>query len=151
MPCGRVWGCSTKTRSTSPPCACWKTSSWGAIAGWGKDKQAAEQDFRRLCHQFGFDLDPNAFVSDLSVGERQQLEIVRLLWLGARTLILDEPTTGIPAPQKVKLFATLKQLAAESKSIIFVSHKLEDVDELCQRVAVLRRKGKLWAKLLFLP
>ena len=105
----------------------------------GQRQAEAERDFRALCQQFGFDLDPQAFVSDLSVGERQQLEIVRLLWLGARTLILDEPTTGISAPQKVKLFATLRQLAAEGKSVIFVSHKLEDVEALCHRVAVLRQ------------
>ena len=105
----------------------------------GQRQAEAGRDFRALCQQFGFDLDPQAFVSDLSVGERQQLEIVRLLWLGARTLILDEPTTGISAPQKVKLFATLRQLAAEGKSVIFVSHKLEDVEALCHRVAVLRQ------------
>jgi simple sugar transport system ATP-binding protein len=102
----------------------------------------ARRDFVSLCQQFGFGLDPDAFVSDLTVGERQQLEIVRLLWLGVRALILDEPTTGISAPQKVKLFATLRQLAEQGKTVIFVSHKLEDVEELCARVTVLRR-GKV--------
>lgn len=102
----------------------------------------ARKDFLKLCQQFGFELDPENFVSSLTVGERQQLEIVRLLWLGARTLILDEPTTGISAPQKVKLFATLKQLAANGLSICFVSHKLEDVEELCHEVTVLQ-KGKV--------
>ncbi len=99
----------------------------------------AEKEFRELCQQFNFDLDTNAFVSDLTVGERQQLEIIRLLWLGARTLILDEPTTGISAPQKIKLFATLRQLVVGGKSVVFVSHKLEDVEELCHRITVLRR------------
>lgn len=104
-----------------------------------QQRRSAESAFRQLCRQFDFDLDPHALVADLTVGERQQLEIVRLLWLGVRTLILDEPTTGITTPQKVKLFATLKQLAAEGKTILFVSHKLEDVEELCSRVAVLRQ------------
>lgn len=104
-----------------------------------QNRTAAEADFRHLCSQFDFDLDPNAFVSDITVGERQQLEIVRLLWLGVQGLILDEPTTGISAPQKAKLFATLKQLATQGKSIIFVSHKLEDVEELCSEVTVLRQ------------
>lgn len=99
----------------------------------------AQADFLKLCGQFDFELDPHAYVSNLTVGERQQLEIVRLLWLGARTLILDEPTTGISAPQKVKLFATLKQLAANGLSLIFVSHKLEDVEELCDEVTVLQK------------
>jgi len=70
------------------------------------------------------------------------LEIIRLLWSGVEVIILDEPTTGISAIQKSKLFAALKTLAAEGKAIIFVSHKLEDVEELCNKIAVLRR-GKL--------
>lgn len=107
-------------------------------------RRSAESALRTLCRQFDFDLDPDAFVSEITVGERQQLEIVRLLWLGARTLILDEPTTGISAPQKVKLFDTLRRLAADGKSIIFVSHKLEDVEALCHEVAVLRQ-GQLVA------
>lgn len=122
-----------------PPLRLLENFILGRDSQLGQRQAEAERDFRALCQQFGFDLDPQAFVSDLSVGERQQLEIVRLLWLGARTLILDEPTTGISAPQKVKLFATLRQLAAEGKSVIFVSHKLEDVEALCHRVAVLRQ------------
>lgn len=111
----------------------------GKDAGLLQNRAAATRAFRDLCQQFDFDLDPDAFVSDITVGERQQLEIVRLLWLGVQALILDEPTTGISAPQKVKLFATLKQLAAQGKTIIFVSHKLEDVEALCSQVTVLRQ------------
>ena len=95
--------------------------------------------FLDLCRQFDFDLDPYSLVGELTVGERQQLEIVRLLWLGVNVLILDEPTTGISAPQKVKLFRTLKLLAEQGKTVIFVSHKLEDVEELCARATVLRQ------------
>lgn len=89
--------------------------------------------------KFGFSLDPEAYVDSLTVGERQQLEILRLLWLGARVLILDEPTTGISASQKEKLFDTLQILASQGMSIIFVSHKLEDVEGLCSQIAVFRR------------
>jgi simple sugar transport system ATP-binding protein len=92
-----------------------------------------------LAAQFDFNLDPEASVSSLTLGERQQLEIVRLLWLGVRVLILDEPTTAISAQQKGKLFAALRKLAGEKKSVIFVSHKLEEVEELCSRVTVLAR------------
>jgi ABC-type uncharacterized transport system ATPase subunit len=67
------------------------------------------------------------------------LEILRLIWLGARVLIFDEPTTGISAAQKEKLFAALRLLAEQGKAILFVSHKLEDVEGLCNRVAVLRQ------------
>jgi len=105
-------------------------------------RRAAAQEFRQLAAQFDFSLDPEAHVDSLTVGERQQLEILRLLWLGARVLILDEPTTGISQPQKEKLFAALKKLAAQGMTILFVSHKLEDVQFLCSRAAVLRQ-GKL--------
>lgn len=76
------------------------------------------------------------------IGERQQLEIVRLLWLGARVLILDEPTTGISAPQRIKLFETLRILAEQGMSVIFVSHKLEEIEQLCISATVLRQ-GKI--------
>lgn len=99
----------------------------------------AERELRALAGQFNFNLNPHAHVNELTVGERQQLEMLRLLSLGAQVLILDEPTTGISAMQKTQLFAALKLLAQQGKSIIFVSHKLEDVDELCHEVTVLRR------------
>ena len=89
--------------------------------------------------RFGFKFNPNAPARTLTIGERQQLEIVRLLWLGARVLILDEPTTGISEIQRVELFSTLKRLADDGMSVIFVSHKLEEVADLCQRVTVMRQ------------
>jgi general nucleoside transport system ATP-binding protein len=97
------------------------------------------KEFRELQNQFGFILDPESYVDTLTVGERQQLEILRLLGLGVRVLILDEPTTGISAQQKDKLFAALRFLAEQGKTIIFVSHKLDDVEFLCDKVAVLRK------------
>jgi simple sugar transport system ATP-binding protein len=99
----------------------------------------AARDFKRLAEQFGFSINPDSYVDALTVGERQQLEILRLLWLGARALIFDEPTTGISAAQKEKLFAALRLLAEQGKTVLFVSHKLEDVEGLCHRVAVLRQ------------
>lgn len=102
-------------------------------------KKAARREFKQLASQFNFTLDLDETVGNLSVGERQQLEILRLLSLGVKTLILDEPTTGISASQQDALFAAMKQLAAEGKSIIFVSHKLEDVEELCDHVTVMRQ------------
>ncbi|PKO06852.1 MAG: sugar ABC transporter ATP-binding protein [Chloroflexi bacterium HGW-Chloroflexi-3] len=97
------------------------------------------KEFKELQSRFGFSLNPEAYVDTLTVGERQQLEILRLLWMGASALILDEPTTGISAQQKEKLFAALKILAEQGKTIIFVSHKLEDVEILCSKVAILRK------------
>ncbi|MBZ0321259.1 MAG: ATP-binding cassette domain-containing protein [Anaerolineae bacterium] len=106
-------------------------------------RREAEADLLARCKILGFSLNPNAMVESLTVGERQQLEIVRLLSLGVRILILDEPTTGISAEQKSQLFQTLKNLAREQNMIvILVSHKLADVEELCEEVLVLRR-GRL--------
>jgi len=106
------------------------------------NRKEAAQDFNLLKREFGFSLDPESYVDSLTVGERQQLEIMRLLFLGARVFILDEPTTGISAAQKAKLFDTLKKLPEQAITTIFVSHKLEDVENLCDQVAVLRQ-GKL--------
>jgi ABC-type uncharacterized transport system ATPase subunit len=102
------------------------------------DRRSAADELATLAERFEFSLDPEKPTRRLTVGERQQLEILRLLWLGARVLILDEPTTGISAPQRIKLFATLRDLAAEGMSVVFVSHKLEEVEELCERVTVIR-------------
>jgi simple sugar transport system ATP-binding protein len=104
------------------------------------DRRRGQAMLRELGARFQFNLDPDAEVTSLSIGERQQLEILRLLALGAQVIILDEPTTGISAPQKVQLFGTLRRLAEEEgRSVVFVSHKLEEVEELCHRVTVLRR------------
>jgi ABC-type uncharacterized transport system ATPase subunit len=111
----------------------------GHEGGLFPHRASALQDFKQLAEQFDFNLAPEAYVDSLTVGERQQLEILRLLWLGARVLIFDEPTTGISATQKKKLFAALKLLAEQGKTILFVSHKLEDVESLCHRVVVLRQ------------
>ncbi len=111
----------------------------GQPGGLTLAKKSVKKDFLRHQSEFEFALDPEAYNETLTVGERQQLEILRLLWLGAKVLILDEPTTGISALQKDKLFGTLKYLASQAKTIIFVSHKLEDVEILCDRVGVLRK------------
>ncbi len=114
----------------------------GRPGGLFPDRKAVAREIHDLAVQFDFSLDPETYVDSLTVGERQQLEILRLLWLGARVLILDEPTTGISASQRDKLFATLRKLAEQGMTIIFVSHKLEDVEVLCHKVAVLTA-GKL--------
>jgi len=103
------------------------------------DRAAAREALVATSTNLGFRLDPSALARDLTVGERQQLEITRLLWLGAKVLIFDEPTTGISAIQRTQLFATLRRLAAEGLIVLFVSHKLEEVEELCDTVTVIRR------------
>jgi ABC-type uncharacterized transport system ATPase subunit len=106
------------------------------------DRKRTRSEIIELRDRFGFTFDVDAPARTLTVGERQQVEITRLLWLGARVLVLDEPTTGISADQRELLFATLRELAAEGMIVIFVSHKLEEVGEICESVTVMRR-GKL--------
>ena len=99
-----------------------------------------------LATRFHFRLPPEEKVAELTVGERQQLELLRLLDLGVKVLILDEPTTGISLTQKEALFGTMRRLAAEpDRTIVLVSHKLSEAEELCQEVIILRQ-GRLAAR-----
>jgi simple sugar transport system ATP-binding protein len=115
----------------------------------GRDRQvvldygAAGRELQDMTSRFGFELDLQAGIENLSLGERQQLELARLLVGGAQVLIMDEPTTGISAEQKEVLFDSMRKLAQEEgKTLILVSHKLDEVQELCIGAMVLRR-GKL--------
>jgi ABC-type uncharacterized transport system ATPase subunit len=102
------------------------------------EKKTFSKSFKALAEALNFSLPPHAALKTLTIGERQQLEILRLMALGIQVLILDEPTTGISSTQKEVLFEALRKLAAGGKSIILVSHKLEDVEALCGRITVLR-------------
>ena len=121
-----------------PPLSVLDNFLLGSPGPWIPDRRRAREALRTIAGRFGFGLDPAATCGGLTVGERQQLEIVRLLWLGAEVLILDEPTTAISAPQRTRLFAALRAMAADGKVIFFVSHKLEEVQELCDTITVLR-------------
>ncbi|MCP3951684.1 MAG: ATP-binding cassette domain-containing protein, partial [Desulfobacterales bacterium] len=113
------------------------------ILGLKRGPECSRSDLRndlvQLAQSVGFSLDPAQLLKTLTVGERQQLEILRLLYLGIEVLILDEPTTGISAYQKETLFQALNTLTEAGKSVILVSHKLEDVESLCHHVTVLRK------------
>lgn len=105
--------------------------------------RSAKIELSNLAQRYGFEVDIDAKIGSLSLGERQQLELIRLLAGGAEVLILDEPTTGISAEQKDLLFASMRRLAhEEGKTLILVSHKLEEVQDLCDRVFVLKQ-GKV--------
>ena len=87
---------------------------------------------------YAFDLPLHEKVGNLSVGERQQVEIYRALWKGAQLLILDEPT-AVLAPQQIRdLFRLLKELRSNGHSVLFISHKLQEIQDLCDRVTLLR-------------
>ena len=98
----------------------------------------------------GFPLHPDQRMRDLTVGQRQQVEIVRLLIAGSDVLILDEPTTGITAAQVAALFAALKTIVATGKTVLFVTHKLDEIVALCDTVTVLRA-GQLVGTQLAMP
>ncbi len=102
------------------------------------DMKAARRAFGRFSAHLGFAMAPDAPLASLTVGQRQQLEIMRLLACGVRVLILDEPTTGITPAQVRALFAALRQMASEGTTVLFVSHKLDDIANLCDTVSVLR-------------
>jgi simple sugar transport system ATP-binding protein len=97
-----------------------------------------------LSRQYGLYVDPKAKIWQLSVGEQQRVELLKILYRGATILILDEPT-AVLAPQEIEeFFQTLRSMAAEGKSIVFISHKLDEVLEVSDRITVLR-KGKVSA------
>jgi general nucleoside transport system ATP-binding protein len=92
-----------------------------------------------LAARFGLKVDPRAKIWQLSVGEQQRVEILKMLYRGAQVLIMDEPT-AVLAPQEIDgLFDTLRSMTAEGKSVIFISHKLQEVSAIADRVTVLRR------------
>lgn len=103
----------------------------------GKPAQLAER-IDDLGRRFGLAVDPNAMVHSLSVGERQRVEIIRCLLLNPKLLILDEPTSVLPPQSVQRLFATLRKLQADGTAILFISHKLEEIRELCDDATVLR-------------
>jgi ABC-type uncharacterized transport system ATPase subunit len=103
-----------------------------------------ESDIGRLAEEHGLRVDPRARVWQLSVGEQQRVEILKMLYRGARVLIMDEPT-AVLAPQEVEeLFRTLRGMTASGRSVIFISHKLSEVLAIADRITVMRR-GKVTA------
>ena len=102
------------------------------------DRSRARRHIVKLSQDFGLAVDPDALVSTLSVGERQRVEILKALYRDARILILDEPTAVLTPAETEALFRTLKMLVANGLSIIFISHKLNEVMAVSDRVLVLR-------------
>jgi simple sugar transport system ATP-binding protein len=102
------------------------------------DRRSAEASVAALAERYGLDVNPRALIADLSVGELQRVEILRALFRGAQILILDEPT-GVLTPQETKgLFRIIRDLSADGKTTVFISHKLEEVLEISSSVTVLR-------------
>jgi general nucleoside transport system ATP-binding protein len=94
---------------------------------------------RQIAQDYGIDVDPDAYVKDLSVGEQQRVEIVKTLYRNAEILVLDEPTAVLTPLEVDELFGTLSKLTAQGKSIIFITHKLREVQAVANRITVLRQ------------
>ncbi len=103
------------------------------------DRQAAEKRVREISDRYGFALDPRACISNLSVGTRQRVEIVKALSHGARVLILDEPTAVLTPQESVELLGLARTLAARGHAVVFISHRLREVLSVATRIAIMRR------------
>ena len=102
------------------------------------DRKAVAEKVRAICETYGFDVDPDQKVYDMSVSQKQTVEIVKVLYRGADILILDEPTAVLTPQETDKLFAVLRNMRADGKAIVIITHKMHEVEALSDRVAVLR-------------
>ncbi len=103
------------------------------------DIGAVAEKVRTICSTYGFDVDPYQKVYDMSVSQKQTVEIIKVLYRGADILILDEPTAVLTPQETDKLFAVLRNMRDDGKAVVIITHKMHEVEELSDRVAVLRR------------
>ena len=101
-------------------------------------KEAAAR-IREISEKYGFSIDPNKKVYDMSVSEKQTVEIVKVLYRGADILILDEPTAVLTPQETDRLFAVMRNMRADGKALVIITHKLHEVMDVSDRVAVLRK------------
>ena len=102
------------------------------------DLDRAAADIAELSDRYGFRIDPRSRVGDLAVGARQRVEILKALYRGAEVLILDEPTAALAPNEVAELVTLLRRLRDQGRTVVFISHKLSEVIDLCDRVTVLR-------------
>ena len=103
------------------------------------DLKAAAARINEICDKYGFVIDPNKKVYNMSVSEKQTVEIVKVLYRGADILILDEPTAVLTPQETDRLFDVMRNMKADGKAMVIITHKLNEVMEVSDRVAVLRK------------
>ncbi|MCQ2495355.1 MAG: ABC transporter ATP-binding protein [Lachnospiraceae bacterium] len=103
------------------------------------DLEAASKKVLEIAEKYGFQINPKQKIYEMSVSQKQTVEIIKTLYRGAQILILDEPTAVLTPQETEKLFAVMKKMRADGKSIIIITHKLNEVMEISDRVAVLRK------------
>src|ERR1700682_5739728 len=103
---------------------------WKKAGAWLREREVAKL-IRSTSREYGLDLDPDSMVGELSFGQRQRLEIVKPLLRGAELLVLDEPTSNLSPPEVAALLAVMRRIAGDRRSIVFITHKLSEVFEVC--------------------
>ena len=111
----------------------------GLKEGKKLDMKAAVAKIRTICDRYGFDITPDQKVYDMTVSQKQTLEIVKVLYRGADILILDEPTAVLTPQETDKLFQVMREMKADGKSVVIITHKLHEVLSVSDRVAILRK------------
>ena len=101
--------------------------------------KAATEKIRDICSRYGFDVNPEQKIYDMSVSQKQTVEIVKVLYRNANILILDEPTAVLTPQETDRLFAVLRNMRSDGKAIVIITHKLHEVEEISDRVAILRK------------
>ncbi|HZS08085.1 MAG TPA: ABC transporter ATP-binding protein [Blastocatellia bacterium] len=122
-----------------PPMTVTENIILGAEPGGGRiNYKRAEEQIRKLSNDFGFDINPNSCVEELSVGQQQRVEVLKALYRGARILILDEPTAVLTPQEVEEFFRILRSMRERGKTIIIITHKLNEVLALSDNVTVMR-------------
>ncbi len=103
------------------------------------NKKEASAKIKEICDKYGFDIDPDQKVYDMSVSQKQTVEIVKVLYRGAQILILDEPTAVLTPQESDKLFNVMRNMKADGKALVIITHKMHEVEMISDRVAVLRK------------
>ncbi|GKU25804.1 ABC transporter [Clostridium folliculivorans] len=104
-----------------------------------RNDNKVDKDIKTIIETYALDVDLDKYVMDMSVGERQNLEILKVLYRGAKLLILDEPTTVFTPKETEKLFKIMRKMKEQGCALIFISHKMDEVMEICDKITILRK------------